>query len=610
MMLAKWTSFLISICVLWSGAALPSAADKSPVVVVARKKLEVGGLSPDAAARFVALVCEKGDAEDLAFVYQTAVTADDAPAELKSHALAALLSAAQTRKLHPAADTTAIADLIRPDAPHENAELQMTAIRLAGLWKVAAAGNKLRRLATAETTSLDVRRAAVDGLVALGDAASLETFEQLTAPRRPRNLRALGVAAMAAANVDRAATLAGSVLGDWKADADLEGNLDENIDEDLDALGTLLAPFLGRRGAAEKLASAIAAAPPHTDTAKRALQYVYAVGHGDSPLARVLSDAAGLGEDPPPPTPEEIRELIADVATKGDPHRGQAVFRRADLNCMKCHALNQAGGDVGPDLAAVGSISPVDYLLASILDPDQAIKEVYQTRTVLTADGEILHGIVLRRAGGVVEIKEASGGVQQIAEADIDDEKEGKSLMPKGLVKFMSRQDLVDLVRFLSELGKPGEFALPTTPAIGRWRLLRRSSDALQAAAPDAAAFERELNAADEAAWLAVYAEACGAIPLAECVRRTRQDVLYLYGEIDVTAAGSIELVPSSTAGLAVWIDGRPGEVGPTIEVEAAPGRRRVHVRADTRANGGDRLKVEVRRALGSAAEFTSVGGP
>jgi hypothetical protein len=249
-------------------------------------------------------------------------------------------------------------------------------------------------------------------------------------------------------------------------------------------------------------------------------------------------------------------------------------------------------------------------LLASVLDPDQAIKEVYQTRSFLTVDGEILHGIVVKRAGGAVEIKESSGGLRTIAEADIDDENEGKSLMPKGLVKFMTRQDLVDLVRFLSELGKPGEFALPTMPAIGRWRLLRRSSDALQSGMPDAAAFERELNPASEAAWLAVYAEASGSIPLDECVRRTRQDVLYLYGEIDVTAAGSIELVPSSTAGLTVWIDAQPCEVDKTIDLEAAPGRRRMLLRIDTKAMAAERLKVEVRKAAGSAVEFTCVAGP
>jgi putative heme-binding domain-containing protein len=575
-------------------SALVPAAQKSPAVAIARKKLETGGLTPAVAGRFIALICEKGDAEDLAFVFDKVVAAKDAAAETRALALNALLAAAETRKLRPEIDASALAALIRPDAPTENVALQITATRLAGVWKVAAAGEKLRSLATAKDTPKALREAAVHGLVAMADESAAATFETLASKERAFGERTLGVGAMAAVDMKRAASLAPGVLA--------------SLGQDDDA-GEMLLAFLDRRDGAESLATAIAATPPPTDAAKRALEFVYSVGQGDSPLARALSDAAGLGEDPKPPTPEEFKQLVADVAAKGDPHRGEAIFRRADLNCMKCHALNKAGGEIGPDLAAVGSISPVDFILTSILDPDQAIKEVYQTRIFATIDGELLQGIVLKRSGGVVEIKEASGAIRKLPEADIDMEKEGKSLMPKGLVKFMTRQDLVDLARFLSELGKPGEYALPTTASIGRWRVLKHSSEALQSTVPDAASFERELKSAADEAWIAAYSRASGELPLEESVRRTRQSVLYLYGELDVTAAGSIELVPHTIQGIDVWIDGQRAEVEKTIDIEAAPGRRRILFRVDT-AKSGPTLKVEVRKSAGSAAEFTCVGGP
>lgn len=600
MSLALKIRFALAAALLSAGSLALWAAEKSPVVVVARKKLETAGLAPDVAARFIGLICDKGDAEDLSFVYAKTIAAKDVSIEVKTKAAAAFLTAAQTRKLRPDTDTSAIADLIQPDAPTTNTELQLSATRLAGLWKVSAASDKLRMLAIAKKTPPAMRRAAVDGLIALvnsnsSDAKSTDTFAKLAAKERSTAERVLGVAAMAAVDADRAATLAVPVLGDLQTEEDL---------------GTMLSPFLDRRGAAEKLAAAITANPPQADVAKRALQFVYSVGQGESPLSAALSTAAGLGEDPKPPTPDELKALIADVAAKGDPHRGEAVFRRADLNCMKCHSLNKAGGEIGPDLAAVGSISPADFLLASVLDPDQAIKEVYQTRIFLTVEGEYLQGIVLKRGNGVVELKEASGAIRILPEADIDQEQEGKSLMPKGLVKFMTRQDLVDLVRFLSELGKPGEFALPTTASIGRWRLLKQSSDSLQAAAPDAATFAGELQNAADDAWFSVYSQASGALPLEECVRRTRQKVLYLYGEIDVTAAGSLELLPNATDGLDIWIDGAKAEVERTIDLEAAPGRRRVMLRIDTEKFKEPKLKVEVQKAAGSAAEFTCVGGP
>jgi len=70
------------------------------------------------------------------------------------------------------------------------------------------------------------------------------------------------------------------------------------------------------------------------------------------------------------------------------------VFRRADLNCMSCHAVAGAAGGVGPELSAVGSSSPVDYLINSVMVPDQAIKEEFVTKVVQTADGRVFHGIV------------------------------------------------------------------------------------------------------------------------------------------------------------------------------------------------------------------------
>ena len=64
-----------------------------------------------------------------------------------------------------------------------------------------------------------------------------------------------------------------------------------------------------------------------------------------------------------------MAQLIREVAD-GDAARGEDVFRRADLSCLKCHAVSQAGGQIGPDLSALGSTSPVDYIINSIYDPD------------------------------------------------------------------------------------------------------------------------------------------------------------------------------------------------------------------------------------------------
>src|SRR5207249_876116 len=107
-------------------------------------------------------------------------------------------------------------------------------------------------------------------------------------------------------------------------------------------------------GGAEKLAVALAPATISADTAKLALRHLYLEGRSDAPLVEVLSKAAGLDADKAPPTAEELKALAAEVLAMGDPARGEAVFRRGDLGCLKCHAVSGAGGDVGPDLSPVG----------------------------------------------------------------------------------------------------------------------------------------------------------------------------------------------------------------------------------------------------------------
>ena len=111
---------------------------------------------------------------------------------------------------------------------------------------------------------------------------------------------------------------------------------------------------------------------------------VYALGRADPALVAALSRAAGISTESKPLTPGELNQLVAEVAAKGDPARGELIFRRPDLNCMSCHSLSKAGGDVGPDLSSLGQTSPPDYIINSILNPDQAIKEQYHTLLVLT----------------------------------------------------------------------------------------------------------------------------------------------------------------------------------------------------------------------------------
>jgi len=182
---------------------------------------------------------------------------------------------------------------------------------------------------------------------------------------QPAGLRVLALAALARLDVEAAAARFAEVLTLAAA---------QGCD-----LTLLLAAFLNRQGGADILAAALGQYRVAPDAAKLALRSVYALGHADAALVATLSRAAGLATEVKPPSPQELIALVAEVLSRGDPARGEVIFRRADLNCLNCHSINKAGGDVGPDLSSIGQSSPPDYIISSILTPDQSIKEQFHT---------------------------------------------------------------------------------------------------------------------------------------------------------------------------------------------------------------------------------------
>jgi putative heme-binding domain-containing protein len=270
---------------------------------------------------------------------------------------------------------------------------------------------------------------------------------------------------------------------------------------------------------------------------------------------------------------------------------------------MKCHSLAQAGGQVGPELTALGSISPADYVVNSIVNPNLAIKEQFVTRVFLTSDGGVVTGILVDRDDNRVRVRDAAGKVITIPTADIDDEAEGKSLMPQGLTKFLTHDEFLDLARFIAELGKPGPYAVRKTPTIQKWRVLSQPAADLLTQVPNVEDFRVHVLDAPDSAWTTVYGMADGNYPLEEL---DSGSAVYLQGQINVVDAGEIELELTAPAGTSWWLDAEPFEGTNKLTREIAAGPHRLTVRVPA-AQG--KLRLEVRKPAGSAANYTVVGG-
>jgi hypothetical protein len=86
--------------------------------------------------------------------------------------------------------------------------------------------------------------------------------------------------------------------------------------------------------------------------------------------------------------------------------------------------------------------------------------------------------------------------------------------------------------------------------------------------------------------------------------------VLYLQGELNVSAEGAIRVRPLSPVGMRFWVDDIPAPAG-TREFTATvvPGRHTVTLRVDMRERQAHEVRIEVDKPNDSAAEFTVVGG-
>jgi putative heme-binding domain-containing protein len=143
-----------------------------------------------------------------------------------------------------------------------------------------------------------------------------------------------------------------------------------------------------------------------------------------------------------------LERYQASLKLKPETKRGKEVF---ELQCLKCHQLNGNGFAVGPDLAAVQN-RPDDSLLVDILDPSSTITVGFKTYQVITNNGKVYNGTLAEETATSVTLRREKGEQDVILRKDIDSmTASAKSLMPDGLEKEISPQDMANLIGYLRE---------------------------------------------------------------------------------------------------------------------------------------------------------------
>ncbi len=152
-------------------------------------------------------------------------------------------------------------------------------------------------------------------------------------------------------------------------------------------------------------------------------------------------------------------ELASDV--KKLPHGrsyqvGKELFKVA--SCVGCHKLAGDGNVFGPDLTKLDAKKhTTEAILKAILQPSTEIDPKYRSTTFLMDDGSVVTGMVMSETDDEIKIvinPLAKGKPTVLNPDEVEGRRESKvSLMPKGLLDKLSREEILDLLAFVFAKG-------------------------------------------------------------------------------------------------------------------------------------------------------------
>ena len=139
--------------------------------------------------------------------------------------------------------------------------------------------------------------------------------------------------------------------------------------------------------------------------------------------------------------------------TGGDRAVGETIFREhAVAACLRCHKLRDSGGEAGPDLTGIGGKKDRAHFLESIILPNAAISEGFQTVVVTLKNGDIQAGMIKSEDAAQLVLQMPGTPPVTVKKADIKTRDSTPSGMPPGMGDLLTKREIRDLVEFLASL--------------------------------------------------------------------------------------------------------------------------------------------------------------
>ena len=531
--------------------ALKSASSPDAISQLA-KLYQTNQISEDYQKDVLNSIAKFGSNADLTIVFDKIVQSTTT----QNKGLAAQLSAleeAASRNVKPTGNLNRIAGFAESD----DDAIATSAIRLIGLWRLDDLNGTLVRVAQKGDKGLS--KAALGALATLKNDKAQKSLIDLTGINHPADLRLAATSQLVLVNTSEAARIG----------VDLLRTLPEQTD-----VSDLFQAFLTNKQGLRALADELTARKIPENRAKtgrqamqRSVSYNRRNNEDVKLLTKALEASGGVlptEKMPQELTAQEISSLAKTVKETADPVKGEMIFRKSTLTCLTCHAIGGAGGRIGPDLSSLGTSSPAETIIRSILYPNLSIKEGYELQRVAKKDGSELMGYLVSNSTAEIVMRDVSGVEVSVPKSQINViEKVPGSLMPPGLTASLDKEEFINLVGFLSKMGESGKFRVPTARFVRRWNTVLSTKELAKKITTDGVAYIVKDNA--KVVWQPAYSKVSGELPVDELpvidINATKR-YSFVRFELEVVSKGNVNLAMNTTAGITAWVGSKPLKLG------------------------------------------------
>lgn len=151
-------------------------------------------------------------------------------------------------------------------------------------------------------------------------------------------------------------------------------------------------------------------------------------------------------------SPDDLAASYAGSLSGGDAERGRNIFFRGQTSqCIRCHAIDDLGGNAGPRLSGIAGRISRAQILEAMINPSARLAPGFGFVTLNLKDGKTVSGILQGENSTNLSLKIGDQPNQAIAKEQVMRRTNAASSMPD-MKSILSRREIRDLVSFLSTL--------------------------------------------------------------------------------------------------------------------------------------------------------------